>query len=65
MPQREDKRAAPLLIDLQRGIVANYLQSDFLPRIQHATQAALLSGSRNMPLKQWMTEKINAGIPEA
>lgn len=65
MPQREDKRAAPLLMDLQRGIVANYLQSDFLPRVQRAIQAALLSGSRNMSLKQWMTEKINAVVAEA
>ncbi|MGA9853447.1 MAG: isochorismatase family cysteine hydrolase [Gammaproteobacteria bacterium] len=60
MSQQDDRRAALLLMDLQRGIVENYSDPDFLPRIQRAIKAARRVG---LPLV-WVRVCFRSGYPE-
>lgn len=60
MPQRDDKRTALLLMDLQRGIVENYAQPDLLPRIQRTIQAARRA---ELPVI-WVRVCFRQGYPE-
>jgi nicotinamidase-related amidase len=60
MTQQSDKRTAVLLMDLQRGIVENHSQPDFLPRIQRAIRAARRAELRLI----WVEVCFRSGYPE-
>ncbi len=60
MKQGNDKRAALLLMDLQRGIVENYANSDFPARIKPAIQAARRA---KLPVI-WVKVCFRNGYPE-
>lgn len=60
MPQRNDNRTALLLMDLQRGIVENHSQADFLPCIHRAIKAARRTG---IPII-WVRVCFRSGYPE-
>lgn len=60
MTESASRDAALLLMDLQRGIVANYADADYLARIQRAVAAARRANIRVI----WVRVAFRAGYPE-